>query len=351
MPTTFTPTFLGTAPVTGFSEAAGLNAKGQVVGQEDTQFPFIWTPATANGKTGTSRRLSVLPLPGGPGTGSASAINDNGDVVGACETFDPSGAQVKRAVLWKQGTGPALDIGTLIPNIFPPGTFLGSSEALGINNAGVIVGVSDSATGVRHAFVFDPALGIVRDLFAMVPLAMLPGTPDPSMAKGINNLGDIVGEAAAVASNGAVVTRAFFLPAGSPTMNDLGTLLAVAGTPGASSAVAINDARMIVGSSDFGNPGQIVPTPAIFSPTGAPAPVIPTIGKATAVSPNGVFVGSLNDPPDTAFRFSGTSIFDLTNILGIVGTTITSAVGINAKGQIAAIADRGAGDEAVLLTP
>src|SRR5262249_3581695 len=149
-----------------------------------------------------------------------TSINAGGDVVGFAETLDPTGNKVTRAVFWPAGANSVIDLGTLIPSFAPPGAFLGNSRALGINKQGIIIGVSDSPTGVEHAFVFDLSIGVMRDLGSLVPFTMLPGTPDPSLASGINNLGDIVGQATAVYANGNLVTRAFVSPAGA-----LGTLM------------------------------------------------------------------------------------------------------------------------------
>src|SRR6266705_1030704 len=264
MPVISTLTILATAPTTGLSDAFGLNESGQVVGQEDTVFPFVWTPVIPNGPIGASRRLPLLPT-GGPAEGTATAINANGDAVGFADALDPSGTLVTRAVFWPAGGATVTTIGTLIPSFAPPGLFLGNSSALAINDQGIIVGLSDSPSGVEHAFVFDPAIGVMRDLGSLIPFTMLPGTPDPSRARGINNRGDIVGEAAAVDGGGNLVTRAFLLPVGALLMQDLGTLLPDPANPGLflgdSTAFAINDAGTIVGDSDVGIPSQPDQTP------------------------------------------------------------------------------------------
>ena len=225
-------TVVGNAPVTGLSEALGINDAGQVAGQEDSTFPIVWTPTTPNGTVGASLRLAMPPLGGGPGTGTATAINNLGDAVGFVDTLDSSGTPVTRAAFWLAGAGTVAELGTLIPSFSPPGFFLGNSRAFGINDSRVIVGVSDSPTGSEHAFVFDPTIGFMRDIGSLVPLSMLPGTPDPSSALGVNNQGDVVGEATGVDASGNLVARAFLLPAGSIFMQDLGTLVDDPNNPG-----------------------------------------------------------------------------------------------------------------------
>jgi probable HAF family extracellular repeat protein len=201
MPIQPTLTIVSTAPVLNLSDALALNDRGQVAGQEDTVFPFIWTPTVPNGTTGTSLRLPLLPIGGGPAPGTVTAINANGDAVGFAEALDPNGLQVTRAVLWP-ASGGVFYLGTLIPSLAPPG-FLGSSRAFDINDNGIIVGVSDSLTapGVQHAFRRDPAVGVMVDLGSLVPLT-------PSRALNINNTGTIVGEATTVDGAGNPVSRA-----------------------------------------------------------------------------------------------------------------------------------------------
>jgi probable HAF family extracellular repeat protein len=350
-----TLTILATAPTTGLSDAFGLNDGGQVVGQEDTVFPFVWTPGSPNGTVGTSLRLPLLPT-GGPAEGTATAINANGDVVGFADALDPSGTVVSRAVFWPAGGASVTQLGTLIPSFAPPGLFLGNSSALAINDRGIIVGVSDSPTGVEHAFVFDPAVGVMRDLGSLVPLTMLPGTPDPSRALGINNQGDIVGEAIAVDGGGNLVTRAFLLPVGALQMQDLGTLVPDPANPGKflgdSAAFAINDAGTIVGDSDGGLPPLTDKAPAFFQAGNSPTGILPSIGGARGVNQNDVAVGFIGLPPVNAFRFDNTTgAADLTALVATPGTVILRAIGINTSGQIAAIANNGAGTIAVLISP
>ena len=149
-------TVVGNAPVTGLSEAFALSEDGRVVGQEDASFPFVWTPTTPNGDTGASQRLPTFAM-AGPADGTATATNAGGDVVGFASMIDASGAQVTRAVIWVAGAGTIQELGTLTPDPFNAGAFLGNSKAMAINDRGVVVGVSDTSLGVEHAFAFDPA--------------------------------------------------------------------------------------------------------------------------------------------------------------------------------------------------
>jgi probable HAF family extracellular repeat protein len=206
-----TVTTLVSALVTGISEANGLNDAGAVVGQDDTVFPFVWQPASLNGPTGRPTRLPILPTGSAPGSATAIAINTHGEIVGTSDRLDANGALVTRAVLW--GGGQIYDLGTLIPDPFNPGLFLGSSRGVDFNDSGNFVGKSESAFG-EVAFLFDRTVGAMRDLGSLIPVSMIPAIPDRSRATSINNNGDIVGVSDALAPSGAVVERAFLLAAG-----------------------------------------------------------------------------------------------------------------------------------------
>jgi probable HAF family extracellular repeat protein len=348
MPVSLTTTVVGNAPVTGLSEALDLNDAGVVVGQEDTVFPFIWRPTSPNGTSGTSTRLPSLPHPLQQ-TGVATAVNNAGDVVGFCDTTDAGGTTVTHAVLWQGGVGPAIDLNTLVPNPFSLGTFLGESKARGINDNGFIVGVSDSLSGVPHAFLFDPAVGVMRDLGSLVPP---PGTGS-SQANAIANNGSVVGTSAAIDSQGNSVDRAFLLLGGGLFMSDLGTLIPDPVVPGAfsgnSSAIAINTGGLIAGDSDTSAlPGSS--TGAFFSLGAPPVGMFPAQMTISDCNDNDHVVGSFTVGVGTAFRFAaGGAPIDLSGVFP--GHSVTKAVAINNHGQIAAIANDGTNDKAILLTP
>ncbi|NUL02541.1 DUF3466 family protein [Streptomyces lunaelactis] len=346
-----TVTSLVAAPVTGNSDANGLNGAGVVVGTEDDMFPFLWTPQQPNGATGSATRLPVLFTGSAPGSGEAMSVNANGDACGMSEGLDANGNSVQRAVRWSGGV--VQDLGTLIPDPFNPGNFLGNSRAVDINDAGQVVGSSDTAGGSTHAFLFDPALGIMRDLGSLIV-----GPPDQSRATSINNNGDIVGVSAALDPSGGQVERAFLLPAGSQSMTDLGTLIPDPANPGGflgnSNAFGINDSATIIGTSETtGTTPSGAPLTGVtrFFSAGSPVPLLPVHSDGFDVGPNNEVVGGF-DMPTRGFSFhSSTGMVDLTTLASTSGMQITFGNSVNASGQITASAEVSGSSVGVLITP
>lgn len=159
---TYTLKDLGALPGNNASQAWDINSSGQVVGRSYNTSNPVYTAFLGSNGTLQSLNLTVT-------SGSIPGINDKGQIVG--DGYN------KHAFLWTNGT--VQDLGTL-----SGGT---NSSASGVNNNGQVVGISDTAaTGVRHAFIWDTANG-------MQDLGSLGGANTLSSARRINDAGQIVG--------------------------------------------------------------------------------------------------------------------------------------------------------------
>ena len=121
----------------GFSQASAINAAGQVVGHSTTAtgavHGFIWS-------RGVMTNLGALE---GCTEVSATDINASGQVVGWCQSSAVGFAG--RAFIWQKGV--MTDLGALAP---------AKNRALGINNAGEVVGSSDTESRYPHATLWTP---------------------------------------------------------------------------------------------------------------------------------------------------------------------------------------------------
>jgi probable HAF family extracellular repeat protein len=216
--------------------ATGANNHGQVVGwaENDVHDPACVSPQVLQFRPaiwtlGPPDEIQDLPLISGDTSGAATAINDNGQIVGISGICDQAvGRQTaKHAVLWQNGG--VTDIGNLgalfwntptainqrgdivgfagAPND-PDGNFLQAfiwtvhggiqplgflpgdvhSEAYGINEKRQVVGLSCDANGSCRAFIWEN--GVMQDLNDLKQ-------PDFSTrletAKDINDEGEITG--------------------------------------------------------------------------------------------------------------------------------------------------------------
>jgi probable HAF family extracellular repeat protein len=275
------------------------------------------------------------PLPGVfLGNSHARAVNQRGQIVGVSDTT--IAGSPRQAFMFDLANGTMTNIGTLVrdPNDPNTGAFLGDSEALGINNNGQIVGVSDTGQldannlPIRHAFLFEIATGHMSSLGTLLAAKFGPSAARGySEARSINDSGKIVGVSTSLdAGQQTEVRRAFvFDPnlVGVRMMRDLGTFDA-ANRPvffhdlGDSEAFAINNNGDIVGWADT----------AMFDSAGA------RIRHAFRLD---VSTGQLED------LHAGSIINP--------GNTFLDATGINDAGQICGNVSDGTISTALRLTP
>jgi probable HAF family extracellular repeat protein len=298
---------------------AGVNAKGQVVGQSERpgggiDFPHAF--ATGPGGVGMIDLCPELV----EASCAANAIDDDGLVVGWLEN---AGAFVVQA----DGSGFAAEPSTLDLNGLSPG--------------GHVVGERAGPGGVQAVV----SRGVGQRLHG---LGSLTGAKGTSWGNGVNRAGTVVG--CSVVSAASQHAFAFIDPASG--MRDLGTL------GGANScAMAVNDSGEIAGWADL----PAGSTHAVFA-KGAAGPLVDigTLGgsfsQAMAISAHGRIVGfstlAAHGFASHAFIYDIRTrrLTDLNTLVDGLppGTVLDVAAAINAAGQIAATSGDGRG---WLLTP
>ena len=198
--------------------AAGVNERGQIVGwaENATHDPtcvqpnhvlafeaVIWEPDA-------KRTIRALTPYGNDPDGAATAINDNGQIVGISGICDQQVGRfsARHAVMWEQGVPTSLgSLGGVAWN-----------TPTAINAAGQVVGFSDlrgdrNGNPKFHAFYWTQSSGIVD-------IGTLPGDRY-SEALGINDRGEVVGVSY---SAGFKTSRAFVWHSGK-RIADLNTLI------------------------------------------------------------------------------------------------------------------------------
>jgi probable HAF family extracellular repeat protein len=222
------------------SYATSINVSGVVAGmwtQTSGAYTGFNDPATWtwNGSTWVVNDLINRSLTANAtGSAYALAINDNGITVGSGSIANfPS---TNSRALKFNGDGTYTDLGNLggpgaiinMPTAFPLSHYSASNAALGINNDGVIVGISNTTTtgSVYHAFIYGyNGVNTMQDMNTVFA-SIIPSGYTLTCATGIDNSGDIVG----VMNNGTL-TRGFLIAATVPEPSTLLlTATAVAGS-------------------------------------------------------------------------------------------------------------------------
>ena len=209
----YTLTDLGTLSGNNATQAWDINSSGQVVGRSySTASPayteFLWS-------NGSMQSLNAVVT-----SSSIPAINDNGQIVGD---------GYNNHAFLRSSDGSMRDLGTLIGG--------SASSANGINNNGMVVGISDvlvSGAIQRHAFAWTSAEG-------MKDLGSFGGANTLSSARRVNDSGQTVGY-----YMGTDGKQHAFIWSEGKGMQDLGV------TGSGSMANGINDKGQVVGESNGG---------------------------------------------------------------------------------------------------
>ena len=230
---------IGSLPGYPYSEARGISDTGQVAGFAETGRTdrlHAWiSRAFVRQPDGSLLDLGTL---GGPYS-AAYAVGASGSVAGKADT--DSGAT--HAFLWTPGGG-MTDLGTLGG---------ADSAAYAVSSAGAVAGISDTGdTGTRHGFLF--VNGQIRDL---PPLPDM----DSSAAYAVNGTDQVVG----VSQTAAGIKHATVWRDGRPT--DLNTLLPPRSGWVLTEARAVNDHGQIAGQGLWnGKPCAFLLTPLVKTP-------------------------------------------------------------------------------------
>ena len=286
-----------------FSQALAVNNRGTVVGVADTS-AANYVPFSYSGST-----LSYLgSLGNAAGYGYALGINDAGTIVGYSFTM-PGTASPYHAFIYAGGV--MADIGTL------GGT---TSSANGINNNGIVVGSSATlGDTAHHAFTYSA--GVMTDM------GTLGGAN--SQATAVNASGAAAGFSSTA---GDLATHAFLYSAG--LLTDLGTL-------GGSNSFAsgINNAGAIVGYSS--NPGDSAHRGFLYQ--NGTMTDLGTLGGSNSfaygVNNSGIIVGTADTTGDAStdpFVLIGGVMTNLNSALDASGAgwTLLQANSVNDSGQI-----------------
>jgi probable HAF family extracellular repeat protein len=340
---TYSITDLGTLGGTE-SKANGISNCGRVVGESSVTtsgllHPFIWHDDDGDGVSDPGEMDDLGTFAGG--TGTAYAVNASGSAVG-----NSLAANGPHTFLWHDNNGNGTsdpgelqDLGTL------PGDYI--STAWDINDSSQLVGQSENTDFEAHAFVWNQSAGMQQ----LPTLNQI----EPTVARGINNSGHIVG----VASTPLGV-HAFFL--NGSQMIDLGTL-------GGAQSIAheVGETDFVVGQAELPSI-SIPPTHAFIwhddngNGQRDTLPVdemkdLGTLGGTKSVAydinASGQVVGSSDVLPGVshAFIWQNSIMTDLNTLISNPNWTLQEARSINDGGQIVGWGTISGQTHAFLLTP
>jgi hypothetical protein len=157
-------------PGSGFDQVFGINNRGDVVGNSQDGFPYVYD-SKKGGFT------NVTPVAGFDDT-ALLGISDKGVLVGSVTNFDPDPLldEVSGLIIDKNGASTVFD---------HPDALL-VTQARGVNNKGLVTGFRDSPDILfTPGFIYDPK----TDTFTNIVPSIF------TIAQGINSQGDVVGSA------------------------------------------------------------------------------------------------------------------------------------------------------------
>jgi len=317
-----------TGDVIGHSETGEFDAFGNTIIHS-----FRW-------RNGVMEDLGTLGDVNSTGLGG----NDKGEVVGN------NWYNVNHALVWYNGA--TSDLGTLVG----PG---GYSWAQQVNDEDQAVGASAAADGTFHAVLWNR--GVINDLGTLGG----PNTSTFSLANGINDLGQVVGDS----QQNTTVDPILGFPAFYPTLWDNGVATKLGGVPSyafAGDAFNINNKSQVVGRIAVADPNEGAVAHAYFWQSsvmrdlGVPAGLGDDNSEANSLNDNGQIVGDsgvgfiLGYIQNHALLWQNGGWIDLNTVIpSDSGYHLIVAFDVNASGQIVVCAVQlSTGNiRAALLTP
>lgn len=263
--TSGTMTSLGTLGGTS-SSADFINDAGAITGVSTTggsqSYAFyLQSGTTLNGGACVQADTCAEITIGGDST--PQAMNANGQVVGS-GYIGPSTSYNQHAFLYTPGTAP-VDLETLD---YSNGEYYGNSDALAVNDSGVVVGESDIASGSSQAFMYSN--DVMTSLGTLDSLAY-------STAVAVNDSDEIVGTASNASTIGTSTVLEPFIWVGG-TMTNLNSLLpANSGFTSLQTATGINSSGQIIGegiTTSGAMDGYILDYTASDPPTPEPSTIV-----------------------------------------------------------------------------
>ncbi len=202
-----------------------------------------------------------------------------------------------------------------------------TSEATSINTAGQVAGYSETKSGAKHAFRWDPQQRRMRDLGTL-------GGND-SYAQGINDRGDVVGYSET--ADGDV--HAFVWTSDDATMHDLGTL---GGQH--SRAAAINNRGVVVG---FAQTVEQADHAFVWDPTHRTMRDLGTFGGRSSyafdVNDAGLVVGHAQHEDGVVQAFRWTAVAEQLQPIASLDGLLSYAFAVSARGDVSGYALRDSG--------
>ena len=303
------------------SEALGINASGQIVGDS-------YTTADNSLHAAAWNNLAIEdldPFFGSDALGVAYSINDSGHTAGVVTQ-----SSVWHAALWTKSGGPQ-DIS--------PTYHYGAAHA--INASGQLAGYVSANESSPLVAAYWPDSHSVKVLPTL-------GAP-AAVALGINNAGQVVGQSQIPAT---LYTTHAFLWSEAAGIRDLGTL-----GSGSSTAASVNNAGQVVGWSEISQPSG---TRAFSWTSAGGMHNLGSLGgyasEAYAINDSGTVVGWSYLADDyTLHAFVWTSSGGMQDLNDLIpansGWTLTYANAINAAGEIVGSGIVNNLTHAFLLTP